>query len=68
MNGSLPNFGNTPSAPCVADVTTDAAFDVCAFVDCVDDFLSTLLLLELCDADDALLTADGVGLGIRLRS
>ena len=45
----------------------DGVFDV-ADADANVDFLSALLLLELCDADDALLAADGVGLGSRLRS
>ena len=47
----------------------DGVFDVAdADADANVDFLSALLLLELCDADDALLAADGVGLGSRLRS
>ena len=60
----LPNFGSKLSAPGVAGVAgADGVFDA----DAVDDFLSTLWL-EVCDADDALLAADGVGLGMRLRS
>ena len=46
----------------------DGVFDVAdADADANVDFLSALLL-ELCDADDALLAADGVGLGSRFRS